>query len=344
MLAAASRSQNVRPDLIEGCHAITCIEQLLWGHQIARTRLEIAEAVLSGDDSESFNLLCLKRSLEKLNVESVAARSEPNIEEYRRFLPIIAHLKSPELGESLTVIDSDSSSEFRYLHPEGRWLVAESNEINRIWTGVTLVAGRAASRSIDLLRRYQEREAEAIASFERSMNVVEEFLTASECQTLIQMAEGRFRRSKTGMPGGDVVSRGRTSESAVFEWSAGSAMQKLKKKASHLLDDWPPEALEPIQCVSYRSGQEFRPHFDAYADMNDKVRQRRWTVLVYLNDDFEGGETLFPLLGVRVVPRTGSALVFDNLRGDMSPNPLSLHAGCPVRSGRKFACNIWANV
>jgi hypothetical protein len=53
------------------------------------------------------------------------------------------------------------------------------------------------------------------------------------------------------------------------------------------------------------------------------------TVLVYFNDDFEGGETRFhEQLEQTVIPKAGSVAVFQHkLR----------HEGCPVVSGAKYA-------
>jgi prolyl 4-hydroxylase len=51
------------------------------------------------------------------------------------------------------------------------------------------------------------------------------------------------------------------------------------------------------------------------------------TLMVYLNDDFEGGETEFPEQGETIVPRAGTALLFQHML---------LHAGKRVRSGVKM--------
>ena len=49
--------------------------------------------------------------------------------------------------------------------------------------------------------------------------------------------------------------------------------------------------------------------------------------MVYLNDDFAGGETEFVDLRRTIVPRTGSALLFQHML---------LHAGETVTSGVKY--------
>lgn len=51
------------------------------------------------------------------------------------------------------------------------------------------------------------------------------------------------------------------------------------------------------------------------------------TFMIYLNDDFTGGQTAFYEFDVDVAPRLGMALVFQHRL---------LHEGCTVRSGVKY--------
>ena len=50
-------------------------------------------------------------------------------------------------------------------------------------------------------------------------------------------------------------------------------------------------------------------------------------LLLYLSDGFVGGDTLFNDLNLRVIPRTGMALLFEHL---------ILHEGCAVLGGTKY--------
>ncbi len=76
----------------------------------------------------------------------------------------------------------------------------------------------------------------------------------------------------------------------------------------------------------YREGQRFKAHYDG-AYVRGPGDQSLLTFLVYLNDAFDGGETAFLDLDRTVVPRTGSALVFQHHL---------LHEGCEVRAGTKY--------
>jgi hypothetical protein len=83
-----------------------------------------------------------------------------------------------------------------------------------------------------------------------------------------------------------------------------------------------------LRLYRYRPGQRFEPHTDHWYQPTAN-RITLYTVLVYFNDDFEGGETRFhEQLDRTLVPRCGLAAIFQHkLR----------HEGCPVRSGTKYA-------
>jgi hypothetical protein len=85
---------------------------------------------------------------------------------------------------------------------------------------------------------------------------------------------------------------------------------------------------ERLRFYRYRAGQRFEPHMDHwYRPSPSQITLH--TVLVYFNDDFDGGETRFSeQLEQVLVPRRGMAAIFQHkLR----------HEGCLVRSGVKYA-------
>jgi prolyl 4-hydroxylase len=95
---------------------------------------------------------------------------------------------------------------------------------------------------------------------------------------------------------------------------------------------------EPLHILSYEPGQQYRPHMDALPGV---ANQRRTTAILYLNDDFEGGATVFPARGVSIVPRTGMLLIFDNVDDRGVADRASEHAGEPVAQGRKWVATRW---
>lgn len=85
--------------------------------------------------------------------------------------------------------------------------------------------------------------------------------------------------------------------------------------------------VEPMPLVKYSSGD----YFDCHSDLTDGFQtQRIATMIMYLNDDFQGGCTYFPKFNLRIQPRRGSALVYYY---DVH-NPL-VHQGETVVAGTK---------
>src|SRR5262249_17484807 len=72
---------------------------------------------------------------------------------------------------------------------------------------------------------------------------------------------------------------------------------------------------EPTNILHYEVGQQYKLHFDFldpgeahFARELQQVGQRIATLLIYLNDDYEGGETAFPRLPWSFKGKTGDAL------------------------------------
>ena len=97
---------------------------------------------------------------------------------------------------------------------------------------------------------------------------------------------------------------------------------------------------EPLQVLSYAPGQQYREHSDALPNVAPG-QQRVLTFLVYLDEDYEGGETAFPALGLQVRGRTGDGLLFRNAARDGTPDQRSIHAGLPVTRGVKHVASRW---
>jgi len=73
------------------------------------------------------------------------------------------------------------------------------------------------------------------------------------------------------------------------------------------------------------SGKEDDEQFGEHVDVNDHEGAKRILILmVYLNDNFNGGETVFPVLGDQIKPVKGRLLMFP-------PTWTYLHRGNPPR-------------
>jgi predicted 2-oxoglutarate/Fe(II)-dependent dioxygenase YbiX len=86
---------------------------------------------------------------------------------------------------------------------------------------------------------------------------------------------------------------------------------------------------ERFRGYRYSPGQKFAMHYDGAYQRNAHERSEL-TLMVYLNDGFEGGSTTFYDLTagpLEVRPRMGTALLFQHYL---------LHEGCVVHAGVKY--------
>jgi prolyl 4-hydroxylase len=110
----------------------------------------------------------------------------------------------------------------------------------------------------------------------------------------------------------------------------------------------PTATMEAPQVFHYAVGQQFALHDDfleedvaGHAAQLARRGQRVQTLLIYLNDGYEGGETDFPLLGLKVKGRKGDALMFTNVMADGSPERRMRHAGLAPIAGEKWLFSQW---
>ena len=182
--------------------------------------------------------------------------------------------------------------------------------------------------------------------------VVNNFLSNDECEAFIEAANGKLKPSTVISPDKHIQHESRTSENCWIEHDANEIVHEVSKRFS-ILVQMPIRNAEQYQLVYYKRGTEYKPHFDSF-DFETEDGKKNWepggqrmiTVIAYLNDVKEGGETGFPELGINVPPKKGDALVFHNtLQEDAAAypriNPRSLHGGMPVINGEKWMVNLW---
>jgi len=84
---------------------------------------------------------------------------------------------------------------------------------------------------------------------------------------------------------------------------------------------------ERLRCYEYQAGQYFAPHQDGAFVRNERERSL-YTFMVYLNGEFEGGQTVFLVEPQKAIePKTGLALLFQH--------PI-IHEGREVKFGTKY--------
>lgn len=205
-----------------------------------------------------------------------------------------------------------------------------------------------AARQLQLIEAMAiDRDGRPLRSFARRplctdprIERVEALLTDEECAFLVELAEPRMRRATIfhDLEQRFVEDPVRRSDKAGFpvvsEWPFVRAINLRIAAASGTAV----ECGEPLQVLRYGPGQEYRPHFDAIEGMENP---RVLTALVWLNNDYAGGETRFDELAISARGGIGDLLLFANTRADGGPDPRTRHAGAPVTSGTKFLASRW---
>ncbi|KAF8087104.1 hypothetical protein N665_0600s0050 [Sinapis alba] len=198
-----------------------------------------------------------------------------------------------------------------------------------------------------------------VVSWSPRIIVLHNFLSSEECEYLKSIARPRLQVStvvdvKTGK---GVKSDVRTSSGMFLTHVERSypMIQAIEKRIS-VFSQVPAENGELIQVLRYEPNQFYRPHHDYFSDTFNLKRggQRVATMLMYLTDDVEGGETYFPLAGdgectcggkimkgISVKPTKGDAVLFWSMGLDGQSDPKSIHGGCEVLSGEKWSATKW---
>ncbi|XP_043711191.1 probable prolyl 4-hydroxylase 3 [Telopea speciosissima] len=205
-----------------------------------------------------------------------------------------------------------------------------------------------------------------VISWEPRAFVYHNFLSKEECEYLIELAKPHMEKSTVvdSATGQSKDSRVRTSSGTFLRRGQDKIIRDIEKRIADFTFI-PAEHGEGLQILHYEVGQKYEPHYDYFNDeFNTKNGgQRIATVLMYLSDVEEGGETVFPAAkanfssvswwnelsecgkkGLSVKPKMGDALLFWSMSPDATLDPSSLHGGCPVIRGNKWSSTKWMHI
>jgi prolyl 4-hydroxylase len=188
-----------------------------------------------------------------------------------------------------------------------------------------------------------------------------DFLTPQQCDELVASSLGKgMDESQVGEVSSSLDLNVRNSTQTWYKPEHHHVAQTIRDKVAHMISTDPRIAscfralqsrysFEDIQVVRYGTNGKYDPHFDATECGDDvgvkcSANQRIATVLIYLNDGFEGGHTRFPHLDVSVTPKKGSAIFFwvsDATGNSPYVYEKTLHGGDPVLTGEKWIATQW---
>lgn len=189
-----------------------------------------------------------------------------------------------------------------------------------------------------------------LASVRPRIGVIKGFATQDECGWLIRATGDLLERSKiydiqSGLLREDPQRTNRAAPCNPLD--VGLLAEVMRARLSRAIG-LPLPNFEGSQVLHYFPGEEFKPHHDYFEPNTPGFQpamaaggQRVATQLIYLNEEFEGGETDFPSLGLAYRGRTGDALMFFNIDEKGQPEPLTLHTGRPPTSGEKWIFSQW---
>ncbi|MDB5392178.1 MAG: oxidoreductase, 2OG-Fe(II) oxygenase family [Planctomycetaceae bacterium] len=161
-------------------------------------------------------------------------------------------------------------------------------------------------------------------------------LNLDECNSLITKIEGLGPEIATinTLGGTEVVPDVRNNDRVIFddEQFAQTLLSRIEDQAPKEIYQMSLVGInERFRCYRYKPGMRFARHRDGAFHRNHYERSC-YSFLVYLNEDFEGGQTAFfagytaePVLSIH--PKTGMGLLFQHRL---------LHEGCIVTSGVKY--------
>lgn len=176
--------------------------------------------------------------------------------------------------------------------------------------------------------------------------IYDNFITQNDAEYIIKQSENSFRDSE--IVGDKINTNIRKSQTHWINKNTDPIAKKIIEKVCEITK-MPFENAEDLQVVKYKPNGFYNQHHDACCDnvkeCHEFVKrggQRIVTMVIYLNDGFEGGSTKFPTLGKEYKPsKTGGILFFPTEKNGKKCHPKSLHAGTPVIKGEKYIANVW---
>src|SRR6185369_1251764 len=168
----------------------------------------------------------------------------------------------------------------------------------------------------------------------------QEFVDPGVCNWLIEKARPRLVRAPiySASAGRATISDTRTNTWAMFDITVCDLVSVLVQVRICANTGAPFRNLEPLAVLHYALGEEATEHFDFvdpltenYEHVLERQGERDLTFLLYLNEDYEGGETQMPQIGFSHKGRRGEGFYFVNVHENGKPDRRTLHAGRPPK-------------
>lgn len=210
-------------------------------------------------------------------------------------------------------------------------------------------ACEALRHTIDVARLLSSPR-KAIVSVSPRIAVVEAFAAPEACNWLIERARPKLVPAQVYDHDSGEARHGNVRTNSECHFRADESDFVLLTIGARIaaVTGLPVGAMEATAILHYMPGQQFEPHHDyldtsipGYAKEVARGGQRVLTFLLCLNEDYDGGETEFPMIQKRYKGHTGNAVFFWNVEPDGTPDKRTLHAGLPPTRGEKWLLSQW---
>ena len=176
------------------------------------------------------------------------------------------------------------------------------------------------------------------------------FASTFECAEIANAARQHLMPSFIVEEGGELIKHNiRTSYEVRLRSGIRNIVIQTVEERMATWSHFPVENAEYPLVLHYQDSQSFEQHYD-YFIPEDFIMgegplefggQRIATQLIYLNEDFEGGETRFERTEYVLTPERGMCMLFFNTSPDGNVDPYSRHTGVGVTTGEKWILSRW---
>ncbi len=192
------------------------------------------------------------------------------------------------------------------------------------------------------------KNAHCVTNHPAQLYYIDNFLTQLDCKLLrgiIDINGTRSTERETENTDKRVYKNTRTSTTAYLHYQDHNFFLEIDRKLTGAMQLHPASA-EIMHGQKYEIDGYFREHNDYFSEEELKIfgvwmGQRTWTNILYLNDVEEGGETYFPRLDLKVKPKQGRLVFWNNLNKDGTQNINTRHEGLKPISGAKYIVTKW---
>lgn len=212
-----------------------------------------------------------------------------------------------------------------------------------IFVVLVIIIALVYCNKIETMENISSRYADAKQPYIKPF-IINDLLTADECKQIIEYSKDKLIESEV------VGGTHKSIRNSKQYWISKNEyfIAPIFEKISNMFNI-PVENAEDLQVVRYQPDQYYNEHHDSCCDDSEKCTefikrggQRKLTILIYLNQDFENGQTEFKNLNIKIKAKPGSAIAFFPLANNSNKcHPLALHAGLPVTKGEKWIANLW---